>query len=112
MSALAIILENDRPLGCFSLLTKDEILERTFAATTYLFVPDCISSVFSSRYSMSPWMSTNRVIGTIRLVSASSKTYVPAPQAKCIDSSYCSFLVNASMKEVSGEQDGTGNQAS
>ena len=74
--------------------------------------PEYISSVFSSRYSTSPWMSTKFVSGTSFLVSASSNTYVPAPQAKCIESSYCSFLVNASMNEVSGEHEGTGNQPS
>src|SRR5579863_2006653 len=100
------------PLGCFSLLTNLDIWVMTFAATTYLFVPEYISSVFSSRYSTRPWMSTKFVSGTSFLVSASSKTYVPAPHAKCIESSYCSFLVNASMKLVSGEQDGTGNQPS
>src|SRR5271155_5309176 len=57
-------------------------------------------------------MSTKFVKGTSFLVSASSKTYVPAPQAKWMDSSYCSFLVKASMNEVSGEHEGTGNQPS
>src|SRR3989454_8653586 len=87
-------------------------LVMNFAATTYLLVPEFSSSVFSSKYSNSPLRSTNDVIGTIFLVSLSSNTYVPAPHAKWMDSSYCGLLVNASTKWVTGEQLGTGNHAS
>src|SRR3989442_3757615 len=87
-------------------------LVMNLAATTYLLVPELSSSVFSSRYSNSPLRSTNDVMGTIFLVSLSSNTYVPAPHAKCIDSSYCGLFVNASTKWVTGEQLGTGNHAS
>src|SRR5256712_13259315 len=87
-------------------------LVMNFATTEYLFVPELNSSVFSSKCSNSPLRSTNEVIGTIFLVSLSSNPYVPAPHAKCIDSSYCGILVNASPKCVTGEQLGTGNHAS
>src|SRR5437879_13219347 len=87
-------------------------LVMNFAATTYLLVPELSSSVFSSRYSNSPFRSTNDVMGTIFLVSLSSNTYVPAPHAKCIDSSYCGLFVNAYTKWVTGEELGTGNHAS
>src|SRR5260370_37243033 len=87
-------------------------LVMNFAATMYLFVPEFDSSVFSYRYSNSPLRSTKEVIGTIFLVSLSSNTYVPAPHAKWIDSSYCGLFVNASPKWVTGEQLGTGNHAS
>src|SRR5438094_9937762 len=87
-------------------------LVMNFAATRYLFVPEFSSSVFSSKYSKSPLRSTKDVIGTIFLVSLSSNTYVPAPHAKCIDSSYCGLFVNASTKWVTVEQLGTGNHAS
>src|SRR5437773_12051725 len=84
-------------------------LVMNFAATRYLFVPEFSSSVFSSKYSNSPLRSTNDVMGTIFLVSLSSNTYVPAPHAKCIDSSYCGLFVNAFTKLVTGDQLWTGN---
>src|SRR5207302_5867275 len=100
--------------SCGLLVLLDEAVQlvMNLAATTYLFVPELSSSVFSSKYSNSPLRSTNDVIGTIFLVSLSSNTYVPAPRAKCIDSSYCGLFVNASTKSVTGEQLGTGNHAS
>ena len=57
-------------------------------------------------------MSQNFVSGTNFFVSSSSKTYVPAPHAKWMDSSYFGLLENASMTFVSGMQLGTGNQSS
>ena len=74
MSALLIILAKLSPLGCFSLLTSDESCVSTLPATMYRFVPEYISSVFSSRNSTSPGMSTNSDRGTSLLVSESSKT--------------------------------------
>src|SRR5207245_10886035 len=86
-------------------------LVMNLAATTYLFVPELSASVFSTKYSNSPLRSTNDVIGTIFLVSLSSNTYVPAPHAKCIASSYCGLFVNAPTTCVTGEQLATGNRA-
>src|SRR3989304_4214304 len=57
-------------------------------------------------------MSQNLVSGTNFFVSASSKMYVPAPQAKWIDNSYFGLLENASITFVNGMQLGTGNQSS
>src|SRR5260370_7972606 len=83
-----------------------------FAATRYLLEPDLSSSVFSARYSKRPLRSTTLVMGTSDLVFLSLITYVPAPHAKWMDSSYCGLLVKASTKWVTGEQLGTGNHAS
>ncbi len=78
----------------------------------YLLDPDLISSVFSSKYSNNPLISTNDVSGISFLVWVSSNTYVPAPHAKWIDNSYFGFLLNASITLVIGIHDGTGNQPS
>src|ERR671922_482183 len=113
---LSKILENifarSRPLGCLSLLTNCFSLRTTSSRDQYLLAPDLISSAFSSKYSRTPLMSTNDVRGISFFVSMSSKTYVPAPQAKCMDNSYLGFLLNASITFVMGMQEGTGNQAS
>src|SRR5919202_3178819 len=113
---LSKMLENifakSRPLGCFSLLTNCLSLRTTSSIVQYLFAPDLMSSAFSSKYSRTPLMSTNEVNGIIFFVSVSSKTYVPAPHAKWIESSYLGFLLNASMTFVIGMHDGTGNHPS
>src|ERR671910_259544 len=57
-------------------------------------------------------LSTKEVRGTSFLVSLSSKTYVPAPHAKCMDNSYLGFFEKASITFVMGIHDGTGNQPS
>src|SRR5438309_11917322 len=87
-------------------------LVMNFAATKYLLVPEFNSSVYSSRYSNSPLRSTKAVIGTIFLVYLSSNTYVLAPHATSIVSSYWGRFVNASTKLVTGEQLGSGIHAS
>src|SRR4029078_3132976 len=110
------ILENifarSSPCGCLSLSTNCFSLRTTSSIAQYRLEPDLISSAFSSKYSKTPFMSTNDVNGVIFFVSTSSKTYVPAPHAKCIDSSYFGFLLKASMIFVMGMHDGTGNQPS
>src|SRR5918992_1783272 len=106
------ILARSRPLGCLSLLTNCFSLRTTSSNAQYLLAPDLISSVFSSKYSRTPLMSTNDVSGMSFFVSRSSNTYVPAPQAKCIDNSYLGFLLKASITFVMGMHEGTGNHAS
>src|ERR671932_2203312 len=113
---LSRMLENifarSKPLGCLSLLTNCFSLRTTSSRAQYLLAPDLISSAFSSKYSRTPLMSTNDVRGINFFVSLSSKTYVPAPHAKCIDNSYLGFWLKASITLVIGIHDGTGNHAS
>ena len=110
------ILENifarSSPCGCFVLSTNWFSLRITSNIAQYLFEPDLISSAFSSKYSSKPLRSTNAVNGINFLLWTSSKTYVPAPQAKWIESSYFGFLLKASITFVRGMHDGTGNHAS
>ena len=111
-SILPNIFAKSRPAGCFLVSTNPFNFRTTSSIVKYLFLPERISSTLSSNSSSIPWISQNFVIGTNFLVSASSNTYVPAPQAKCIESSYFGLLENASMMFVSGIQLGTGNQSS
>src|SRR5919107_680704 len=106
------ILPKSNPYGCLDLSTNWFSFLITSNMDQYLFDPDFISSVFSSKYSNNPLMSTKEVSGVNFLVWVSSNTYVPAPHAKWIDNSYFGYLLNASITLVKGMHDGTGNQPS